>query len=158
MIVTEADMVTLRARHRGQRLVFAIGTYDLLHAGHLLHLAWAKRQGDILVVAVNDDLKVRNHKGWARPIMPEDHRLALVDSLKYVDYAVLGKWRGGDYDTAFWRLGAKLQPDLICIGNQPQHDIAAWQTALPGVPIIADPQLKAYGTTGVINVIVERHL
>ncbi|HSX30249.1 MAG TPA: adenylyltransferase/cytidyltransferase family protein [Candidatus Saccharimonadales bacterium] len=157
MIVTEADMVTLRTRHRGQRLVFAIGTYDLLHAGHLLHLAWAKKQGDVLVVAVNDDLKVRNHKGWERPIMPESHRLALVDSLRFVDYVVLGKWRGGDYDTAFWRLGTKLKPDIVCIDTAPHHDIAAWRTALPESIVVTDLQQKAYSTTDIINLIIAKH-
>jgi cytidyltransferase-like protein len=157
MIVTEADMATLRTRHKGQRLVFAIGTYDILHAGHLLHLAWCKKQGDVLVVAVNDDLKVRSRKGWNRPVMPEAHRLALVDSMKHVDYAVLGKWRGGDYDTAFWRIGAKLRPDIVCIDNEPHHDIDAWRTALPESIVTADPQQKYYATTDIITMIVNKH-
>ena len=46
-------------RRSGQRIVFTNGCFDLLHPGHVVSLQRARRQGDCLVVAVNDDRSVR---------------------------------------------------------------------------------------------------
>jgi cytidyltransferase-like protein len=47
----------------GKTVVFTNGCFDLVHAGHLKVLEWAKRQGDILVVGLNSDASVRRLKG-----------------------------------------------------------------------------------------------
>jgi D-beta-D-heptose 7-phosphate kinase / D-beta-D-heptose 1-phosphate adenosyltransferase len=48
-----------------------------------------KPLGDVLVVAVNSDASARILKGPARPINREQDRLALIEALDPVDYAVL---------------------------------------------------------------------
>jgi len=55
-------------RARGQRVVLANGCFDLLHAGHVRYLDSARRQGDVLVVAVNSDASARRKRalGWWR--------------------------------------------------------------------------------------------
>ena len=42
----------------------------MLHAGHVEYLAWARAQGDVLVVGLNEDESVRALKGEGRPIVP----------------------------------------------------------------------------------------
>ena len=54
-------------RARGKRVVLANGCFDLLHAGHVRYLDGARRQGDVLVVAVNSDASARPLKGPGRP-------------------------------------------------------------------------------------------
>lgn len=157
MIIAEADLPALRMKHQGQRMVLAFGTFDLLHTGHLNHLAWCRQQGDILVVAVNDDLKVRARKGWERPILPQDDRLVLVDALAMVDYTILSKWQGGHFNAPHWQLGTKLQPDVVCINTEPHHDVAEWQAALPGTQVAVHTEPRLHGTTEIIKTIVERH-
>jgi len=76
-------------RQRGQRIVLANGCFDLLHVGHIRYLEEARREGDVLVVAVNSDASERGLKGAGRPILPERARAELVAALGAVDYVVL---------------------------------------------------------------------
>lgn len=76
-------------RQRGQSIVLANGCFDTLHVGHIRYLEGARREGDILVVAVNSDSSVCALKGAGRPILPETARAALVGALRAVDYVLL---------------------------------------------------------------------
>lgn len=73
-------------RRRGFRLVFTNGCFDVLHQGHLETLKFAKSKGERLVVAVNSDESVRRLKGQGRPVVPLQHRMAVLAALEYVDY------------------------------------------------------------------------
>jgi rfaE bifunctional protein nucleotidyltransferase chain/domain len=76
-------------RRRGQKIVLANGCFDTLHVGHTRYLEGARREGDILVVAVNSDSSACALKGPGRPILSETVRAALVGALRSVDYIVL---------------------------------------------------------------------
>ena len=73
-------------REAGQRVVFTNGCFDVIHAGHVAYLREAKAQGDVLVVAVNDDAQVRRQKGEGRPIYPIGDRIDILSELQCVDY------------------------------------------------------------------------
>jgi rfaE bifunctional protein nucleotidyltransferase chain/domain len=73
----------------GARVVFANGCFDTLHVGHVRYLEGARREGDILVVAVNSDSSVCKLKGPGRPILQESARANLVAALRAVDYVIL---------------------------------------------------------------------
>jgi rfaE bifunctional protein nucleotidyltransferase chain/domain len=90
-IVSRDRLRELLAGHkrRGDRVVFANGCFDTLHVGHVRYLEGARREGDILVVAVNADSSVCALKGPGRPILPESARADLVAALRAVDYVVL---------------------------------------------------------------------
>src|SRR5256884_872707 len=76
-------------KRRGRRVVFANGCFDTVHVGHVRYLEGARREGDILVVGVNDDSSVRHLKGPGRPVLDENARALLVAALRCVDYVVL---------------------------------------------------------------------
>jgi D-glycero-beta-D-manno-heptose 1-phosphate adenylyltransferase len=76
-------------RRRQEIIVLANGCFDTLHVGHIRYLEGARREGDILAVAVNSDSSVCALKGASRPILPETARAALVGALRAVDYVVL---------------------------------------------------------------------
>jgi rfaE bifunctional protein nucleotidyltransferase chain/domain len=90
-IVTREQLSKLLGEHRrrGPKIVLANGCFDTLHVGHVRYLDGARREGDILVVAVNSDSSVCALKGAGRPILPEAARAALVGALRSVDYVVL---------------------------------------------------------------------
>lgn len=73
----------------GKRVVLANGIFDTLHVGHTRYLAGAKREGDILVVAINSDSSTRALKGLGRPILDEQARALLVAGLRDVDYVLI---------------------------------------------------------------------
>ena len=76
-------------RRRREHIVFANGCFDTLHVGHIRYLEGARREGDILVVGVNDDSSVCSLKGPGRPILDQQARAHLVAALRCVDYVVL---------------------------------------------------------------------
>src|SRR5213082_102816 len=90
-IVPRAVLREKVAEHKshGRRVVFANGCFDTLHVGHIRYLEGARREGDILVVGVNDDSSVRHLKGPGRPVLDENARALLVSALRAVDYVVL---------------------------------------------------------------------
>jgi rfaE bifunctional protein nucleotidyltransferase chain/domain len=75
-------------RARGRRVVFTNGVFDVLHAGHVEYLAWARAQGDALIVGLNGDAGVRALKGARRPIVPFAERALLLRALRSVDAVV----------------------------------------------------------------------
>jgi len=98
---------------RRTKIVLASGVFDLLHLGHVKFLEAAKKAGGKnakLLVIVARDSTVQDAKG-RRPIMPENQRLALVESLKVVDDAVLGL---EDFDVG--DVIQRIKPDVIALG------------------------------------------
>lgn len=73
------------ARAAGREVVFTNGCFDILHVGHLRYLEAARAEGDMLVVAVNDDAGVRRLKGEGRPVVPGAERMELLAGLRCVD-------------------------------------------------------------------------
>ena len=100
-------------KSRKQKVVLASGVFDLLHLGHVRFLEEAKKAGGkdaILIVIVARDSTVEKMKG-RKPIMSEDQRQALVESLKVTDKAVLG------YEKLdIGEVLEKIKPDVIALG------------------------------------------
>ncbi|OGS61109.1 MAG: FAD synthase [Euryarchaeota archaeon RBG_19FT_COMBO_69_17] len=94
--------------------VMATGVFDLLHPGHVYFLREARRLGDELVVVVARDATARRFKH--EPITGEASRLQLVESLKPVDRAILGR-EGNIYDIL-----DELRPDVIALGFDQIHN------------------------------------
>jgi len=102
----------MASKHK-KRIVLASGVFDLLHLGHVKFLEEAKKAGGKnaeLIVIIARDSTVEENKD-SKPIMPENQRRALVESLKVVDEAVLGfeKFDIGDVID-------RIKPDVIALG------------------------------------------
>ena len=100
-------------KHENKKRVLASGVFDLLHLGHVKFLEEAKKTGGKnaeLIVIIARDSTVEKTKG-RKPIMSENQRRALVESLKVVDAAVLGfeKFDIGD-------VIERVKPDIIALG------------------------------------------
>ena len=76
-------------RAEGRRVVLTNGCFDLLHAGHVALLEAARREGDVLVVAINADSSVRRLKGEGRPLVPQAERAETLGALEAVDRVVV---------------------------------------------------------------------
>jgi rfaE bifunctional protein nucleotidyltransferase chain/domain len=73
-------------RARGRTIAVANGCFDLLHVGHVRLIAAARREADVLVVALNADESVRAQKGAGRPMIPLLERAEIVAALDGVHY------------------------------------------------------------------------
>lgn len=78
-----------RLQREGRSLVFTNGAFDILHAGHVTYLNFARAQGDALVVGLNSDASVKRYKGDKRPVNPQDDRALVLAGLECVDYVVV---------------------------------------------------------------------
>ena len=76
-------------RKNKQNIVLTQGVFDLVHIGHARYCQEAKTYGDILIVGVDSDEKVRYRKGPDRPIVPQEERLEMLTYLRAVDVVVL---------------------------------------------------------------------
>jgi D-beta-D-heptose 7-phosphate kinase/D-beta-D-heptose 1-phosphate adenosyltransferase len=76
------------ARYQSERIVMTNGCFDILHEGHVKYLQQARRLGDRLIVAVNDDDSVRRLKGAGRPVNTLAQRMTVLAGLASVDWVV----------------------------------------------------------------------
>ena len=98
--------------------MLASGVFDLLHLGHVRFLEEAKKAGGKnaqLLVIVARDSTVQHTKG-RKPVIPENQRLALVESLKVVDEALLGL---EDFDIG--EVIETIKPDVIALGYDQEY-------------------------------------
>jgi D-beta-D-heptose 7-phosphate kinase/D-beta-D-heptose 1-phosphate adenosyltransferase len=72
----------------GKKLVFTNGVFDLIHAGHVDLLEFARGCGDYLILGINDDASVKRLKGEDRPIHPLEERMEILAALMYVDFVI----------------------------------------------------------------------
>ena len=101
-----------RMRAEGKRVVFTNGVFDLLHAGHVAYLGWAREQGDALVLGLNTDDSVRALKGAQRPLVPFADRASVLCALRSVDAVVGFSQRTPE------TLIDRLQPDVHVKSSQ----------------------------------------
>lgn len=84
-----AEVTKVLREITGHKIVVTIGTWDMLHIGHLRYLIKAKSHGDILVVGVDSDRAVKLYKGEYRPIVPEEERIEMLCYQNCVDLITL---------------------------------------------------------------------
>lgn len=65
-------------------IVYTLGTFDLLHVGHLALLEYCKSLGDILAVGVASDRVVNSYKPNV-PVIPLEERMEMLKALSCVD-------------------------------------------------------------------------
>jgi rfaE bifunctional protein nucleotidyltransferase chain/domain len=139
-VLSRVDLATRVAADRaaGRTIVFANGGFDLLHVGHVRYLEGAAHEGDVLVVAVNDDASVRALKGDGRPVLAAEARAELVAALRCVDYVVIFP------ELTVGPLLEALRPDVHCKGTDytvdsvPEREIVK---AYGGrIAIVGDPK------------------
>lgn len=99
------------ARKRGERIVMTNGCFDILHAGHVSYLANARKLGDRLIVAVNDDQSVKQLKGQSRPINPLEQRMIVLGALDAVDWVISFN------EETPQRLISHILPDILVKGG-----------------------------------------
>ncbi|EHA14535.1 bifunctional D-glycero-beta-D-manno-heptose-7-phosphate kinase/D-glycero-beta-D-manno-heptose 1-phosphate adenylyltransferase HldE [Halomonas sp. HAL1] len=140
------------AQLRGEQVVMTNGCFDILHAGHVAYLEQAKRLGDRLIVAVNDDASIGRLKGPKRPINPLNRRMQVLAGLGAVDWVV-----PFSDDTPQALIEAVLPDILVKGGDYRPEDIAG------GAAVIANGgEVKVLGfedgvsTSAMISSILDR--
>jgi D-beta-D-heptose 7-phosphate kinase/D-beta-D-heptose 1-phosphate adenosyltransferase len=134
MTAEQLQIVVQDAKAHGEKIIFTNGCFDIIHAGHVGYLAEAKRLGDRLVVAINDDDSAHRLKGPGRPINPVERRMAVLAGLEAVDWVV-----SFSEDTPEPLLES-LQPEVLVKGGDYSMD-----------QVVGGSYVKSYG--GMVRVL-----
>ncbi|TAM87348.1 D-glycero-beta-D-manno-heptose 1-phosphate adenylyltransferase [bacterium] len=139
-------------RAAGRRVVFTNGCFDVLHAGHVMYLTWARKHGDALIVGLNGDQSVRALKGTPRPINPYEDRAQVLAALRSVDGVV------GFDELTPEQLIARLKPDAIVKSAQYREaDLPEAKVVRAyGGEVLLAPHLGGRSTTEILRRGAER--
>jgi rfaE bifunctional protein nucleotidyltransferase chain/domain len=135
-----------RLHAEGRTLVFTNGCFDILHQGHADYLAFARSQGDALVVGLNSDASVRRAKGPTRPVNPEQDRAYVLGSLRAVDFVVI-------FDEDEPRdLIAQILPDVLVKGKDWAHYVSGREIVeANGGRVVLAEMVEGRSTTATIE-------
>jgi cytidyltransferase-like protein len=97
------------------KVILIGGVFDIVHPGHIHTLKDAKSQGDVLVVVVARSSTALRINKQRKIYHDENLRKELVSSIRYVDYAIIGR-EGTLYDTVDF-----VKPDIIALGYDQVH-------------------------------------
>ncbi|HEB28122.1 MAG TPA: cytidylyltransferase [Porticoccus sp.] len=101
-------------------VVYTVGTFDLLHVGHLALLEYCRTLGDTFAVGVASDEVVNSYKPRV-PVIPLNQRMEMLKALRCVD--IVRPYRELEYVSAC----KELNVDIFVIGedwgSQP-HNLA----------------------------------
>lgn len=153
-VISLSEMLEIRAslKAAGKSLVFTNGCFDILHAGHVDYLAFARQQGDALVVGLNSDASVQRHKGPRRPVVGQDDRAYVLAALESVDYVVLF-----DEDEPKDLIGHIL-PDVLVKGEDWAHYVSGREAVeAAGGRVVLAPLVAGRSTTNVIQQVIESY-
>ena len=103
-------------KRAGKKIVMTNGCFDLLHTGHIALLSEAKKLGNVLIVAIDDDESVRRVKGEGRPVISEDERTRILAALDVVDYVTVFA------TDQLTDLIEDLRPDVLTKGSNYKHE------------------------------------
>jgi rfaE bifunctional protein nucleotidyltransferase chain/domain len=134
----------LRTRN-GKKLVFTNGVFDILHAGHVRYLAYARSLGDMLIVGMNSDASVKTlGKGPGRPVNTLDDRLEVLEALRFVDGVVPFE------ESTPEELIKILRPEVHVKGGDYKVEtmVEAKLVASYGGQVIIAPMVEGRSTTG----------
>lgn len=135
-------------RLRGGTLVFTNGCFDLLHPGHADLLSRARRLGDALLLALNDDASVRRlNKGPGRPVNPLTARMYTAAHLECVDIVT-----SFAEDTPLECL-RRVRPDVLVKGGDwpVERIVGRADVEAAGGRVVSLPLLPGWSTSALIE-------
>lgn len=110
-IMTNLDQVATQValyRQHKKTIVLTQGSFDMVHIGHGRYCQLAKTYGDILLVGIDNDEKIKHRKGEDRPVVPEAERLEMLTYFESVDHVILKKFKAPK-----WELIKIVKPDIL---------------------------------------------
>ena len=135
-------------RAAGSAIVFTNGCFDLLHPGHLALLEASAVEGDVLLVAINDDASVTRLKGAGRPVYPAAERAETAARA-----ALGGRGHGVRGGHAAARRSSGCDPHVLVKGAEYGAGAIVGEDLLPPTAgaWCACPMQPGYSTTGIVR-------
>lgn len=133
----ELQKVIESLRTLGMRITLTSGSFDLLHVGHAKYLERASAFGDVLVVGVDSDAKIKKRKGPSRPIVGETERVKLLSHIRGVDILTLK-----DQNEERWGLIKLIRPDTLVVTAETYtaQEVKELEQQYCGRVVVLEPQ------------------
>lgn len=110
IVTVEQLQAAIGPRPRDRKVIMCHGTFDIVHPGHVRHLAFAKSKADVLVASLTADQHIT--KANARPFVPQELRAYNLAALEAVDWVIV------DEDPKPLRNLGIIQPDYFAKGYE----------------------------------------
>lgn len=147
------DLIKFREnlKKEGKKVIFTNGCFDILHSGHIHILREAKKWGDVLIVAVNDDSSVKKIKGSSRPIFPLEERLEILEAVEDIDYLV------SFAEETPQEVIASLLPDVLVKGGdwKIEEVVGKREVERAGGKVIIIPFLESHSSSEIMERIIQ---
>ncbi|MCK5534807.1 adenylyltransferase/cytidyltransferase family protein [bacterium] len=149
----ELKKIINQLRKEKNKIILTNGCFDLLHVGHIRYLEGAGKKGDVLIVAINNDLSIKKIKDSNRPIIPQNERARIIAGLECVDFVVL--FSGRDVSSVL----LALKPDIHLKGTDytpqtvPEREVVFSYGGKVGI----SGDKKKHATRDLIKLILRRY-
>lgn len=144
-IMTRAQLAAFvkKEKRAGKKIVFTNGCFDILHAGHVKSIEFAKSKGDILVIGLNSDSSIKRIKGPKRPVNKQADRAIVLSALEAVDAVCIF---GQDTPLELIKI---VRPDVLVKGaDYKNKEVVGAEFS---GKVVLFPLLKGRSTTNLIN-------
>lgn len=137
-------------KKEGKTVVFTNGCFDLIHSGHVFLFKQAKKLGDVLIVAVNDDRSIKMIKGPSRPIFPLAERFEILEAIEHIDYLIAFS------EETPQKVISVLLPDVLVKGEDWKKNgvVGRKEVEEAGGRVVLVPLSKGQSTTSLLKKII----
>jgi cytidyltransferase-like protein len=137
---------------RNGKVIYARGAFDILHAGHIAFINFAKEQGGTLVLGIISDDVIRKNKGENRPVMLANDRMIVANGIKGVDYVFVVPEPSKE-NTATELVFDKLRPDIFVLYDEVPEYTEHFKKLLSDydIKIVLDSSEKLTSTSELIE-------
>lgn len=127
-------------------IALVTGCFDLLHYGHLKFLDFAASKADTLILGLESDQFIKDHKGPSRPIFSQKFRKYCLSQIKSVDQIIpIPK------NISYFRLLKKIHPDFLIISSNDSKYKEKHQICQKlDIKLIVFPRLKNFSSSNFI--------
>lgn len=150
---TVEELLNIRKnlKNLGKKVVMTNGCFDLLHGGHIHLFREAKKYGDILIVALNDDASITKIKGPMRPIFKLSERIEILEAVEYINFLVSFK------EETPKKLISRILPDVLVKGGDwgENEIVGREEVESAGGKVVVAPYLPGSSTTEIIEKVLQ---
>ena len=146
----KVEKIVEHCRGLGLKIALTSGTFDLFHVGHSRYLEQAKNRGDVLIVGIDSDAKVKRSKGPNRPIVSEDERMEIICHCRHVDVVFMK-----EVDDPKWHLIKTVKPDVLIVtrATYKEDELAQLRQYCKDITVL-EPQATTSTTAKVRRIMV----
>lgn len=134
----------------GKTVTLAGGCFDLLHYGHVLFMENAKKESDILVIALESDEFIQEKKN-RQPVHSQLQRAHILSCLRAVDYVIMLDYLKDDYE--YTELVEIVKPKIIAVTDSDPHiQVKKGHANMVGAEVkVVAPLVKPFSSSQIIT-------